>query len=102
MVLFAVGFFLMCLLSYFKDRPRKNKLNKKETIMVAKLTKTEMNTETEQELITPTKLQRTEKAVIENLNNFGTAIITSTALSSQALSGEIHPRKSPLGNRGAF
>ncbi|MFD1480346.1 hypothetical protein [Paracoccus nototheniae] len=50
--------------------------------MVAELTETEMNIETEQELITPTKLQRTEKAVIENLNNFGTAIITSTALSS--------------------
>ncbi len=82
MALFVVGFFLMCLLSYFKDRPRKKKLNKKETIMVAELTETKMNTETEQELITPTKLQRAEKAVIETSNNFGTAIITSKALSS--------------------
>lgn len=82
MVLFVVGFLLMCILSYFKDRPRKKKLNKKETIMVAELTETEMNTETEKELISPTKLQRTEKAVIENLINFGTAIIASMALSS--------------------
>ena len=50
--------------------------------MVAKLNKTEMNTETEQELVTPTKLQLAEKAVLENFNNFVTAIITSTALSS--------------------
>lgn len=82
MALLAVCFCLTCFLSYLRDRPRKKKLNEKETIMVAKLNKTEMNTETEQELVTPTKLQRAEKAVLENFNNFVTAIITSTALSS--------------------
>ena len=102
MALFAVCFVLMCLLSYFRDRPRKKKLNKKEITMVAELTETKMNAKTEQELTTPNTIQRAEKAVTETSINFGTAIITSKALSSKALSGEIRSRKSPPGKPRGF